>query len=280
MKNGAHLDAWELIVRSKAAALSEAEETRLQQHLAACEPCRQDAAWHAQLLTSLLGSGEVRMDEKEKRAAFTTIGQEVNRARTNRKAKTAILAAVSLGVLLLAGFVILQIRPGRQTETLPVSTAAATVGATPTAAPEVSPTGTSLESATLPAPSGILTYTVQQGDFLFSIADEFGLKPESVLWSNPDVLNDNPHLIRPGIVLLIPPVDGLVYRWQTGDRLAEVAARFNVEPEAILEYPGNQMSGVTGNVEDISFEFGRLVTIPGGSRPIRDWGGPLPTEWP
>ena len=39
----------------------------------------------------------------------------------------------------------------------------------------------------------VIQYQVQQGDTLFGIAEKFGLKPESVLWANFEVLQDDPH---------------------------------------------------------------------------------------
>ena len=48
----------------------------------------------------------------------------------------------------------------------------------------------------------VITYTVATGDTLFSIANNFGLKPETVLWGNFDVLEDNPHLLKPDQVLI------------------------------------------------------------------------------
>ena len=50
----------------------------------------------------------------------------------------------------------------------------------------------------------VIRYTVQQGDSVFGIADHFGIKPETVLWGNYDVLNDDPHLLKPGQELVIP----------------------------------------------------------------------------
>ena len=44
----------------------------------------------------------------------------------------------------------------------------------------------------------VIGYTVQQGDSIFSIADDFGLKAETILWGNFDLLKDNPHLLKTG----------------------------------------------------------------------------------
>jgi LysM repeat protein len=37
------------------------------------------------------------------------------------------------------------------------------------------------------------TYTVQDGDTVFGIAEKFGLQPQTILWGNYNVLLDDPH---------------------------------------------------------------------------------------
>ena len=49
-----------------------------------------------------------------------------------------------------------------------------------------------------------ITYTVEAGDSVFGIAQNFKLDPETVLWANGDVLNDDPHMISIGQELFIP----------------------------------------------------------------------------
>ncbi len=75
--------------------------------------------------------------------------------------------------------------------------------------------------------TNVITYTVQSGDSLFSIASQFGIKPETVLWGNYETLQNNPHLLKVGQVLNILPVDGTYYQWHEGDRLSQVAEFFN-----------------------------------------------------
>jgi len=41
-------------------------------------------------------------------------------------------------------------------------------------------------------------YTVQRGDSVFGIADEFGVKPETVFWANYDAFNGSPDSLKPG----------------------------------------------------------------------------------
>lgn len=123
----------------------------------------------------------------------------------------------------------------------------------------------------------VITYTVQAGDTLFSIASNYGLKPETVLWGNYEVLNDNPHLLKPSQVLNILPVDGTYYQWNDGDRLSGVAEFFQVDQNAIIDYPGNFID-LTQTDPSASIEAGSWLIVPGGKRAIKDWGPPAITR--
>jgi len=112
----------------------------------------------------------------------------------------------------------------------------------------------------------VLRYTVQKGDAIFGIAHKFDLEPETLLWGNYDVLNDDPHLLRPGQELNILPVDGTYYQWQSGDSIEAVAHSFGVEPEQILEWPGNGIDLI-----DPVIEPGSWLVVPGGRRALRQW---------
>ncbi|MEW6568566.1 MAG: peptidoglycan DD-metalloendopeptidase family protein [Chloroflexota bacterium] len=112
----------------------------------------------------------------------------------------------------------------------------------------------------------VVRYTVQPGDSVFGIADRFGLKPESVLWGNYEVLQDDPHLLRPGHELNILPVDGTYYQWQAGDSLQAVADFFGVEPEAIADWPSNGL-----DPENPLIQPGQWLVVPGGRRALRTW---------
>ena len=111
-----------------------------------------------------------------------------------------------------------------------------------------------------------VTYTVQSGDLVFGIATDYGLQPESVLWSNYDILHDDPHSLSIGQELVIPPTDGLLYKWADGDTIDKIAAKFKTEPEKILLYPGNHLDLVNPQITP-----GTLVIIPGGQREFQNW---------
>ncbi len=110
-------------------------------------------------------------------------------------------------------------------------------------------------------------YTVIQGDTIFGIGDKFGLKPQSVLWGNTELLGDDPDMIRPGLVLKILPENGALYKWNKGDGLNHVAAYFHVTPQDILEWPGNHLTAEgVGDFAQPNIQPGTLLFIPGGVR--------------
>src|SRR5688572_15420370 len=117
-----------------------------------------------------------------------------------------------------------------------------------------------------------LVYRVSRGDAMLSIAEEFKIKYESILYVNTD-LEDNPHNLKPGMELLIPPVDGLYHEWEEGDTFDTVAEEFFANPEDIINFPGNNI-----DLTDPKVETGSIVMIPGGSRELRNWAQDLPTE--
>lgn len=109
-------------------------------------------------------------------------------------------------------------------------------------------------------------YTVSVGDSVFEIASKFNIKPETVLWANYDLLNDDPDTISVGMELNIPPVDGVFYEWQDGDTIEAIAARFEAELEEILAFSANMLDLIDPTVEP-----GAMVMIPGGHREFRQW---------
>ncbi len=111
-----------------------------------------------------------------------------------------------------------------------------------------------------------VSYTVATGDSIFGIAEEFELDPETVLWANYDVLNDDPHMISVGQTLVIPPVDGILYEWQEGDTLEKIAEKYYANVDDILLYPGNDLDMTNPTIDP-----GKMVMIPGGYRAYTTW---------
>ncbi|MEX2055194.1 MAG: peptidoglycan DD-metalloendopeptidase family protein [Candidatus Andersenbacteria bacterium] len=121
-------------------------------------------------------------------------------------------------------------------------------------------------------------YTVVQGDNLFAIADRYGIKAESVLWFNFDVLQDNPNYLAPGQVLNIPPVNGVLHIYRTGQSLVSIVEQysFSTDPSVvdIVEWPGNNLDPYETDISNPNIPDGTLLVIPNGSRKLTDWGPP------
>jgi len=113
-----------------------------------------------------------------------------------------------------------------------------------------------------------IKYVVQQGDTVFGVAENFGLKPETILWGNYDVLQDNPHNLQPGQELTVLPVDGALYEWNVGDGLPGVARFFGVTPQDIIDWPGNGIDPMADPANP-GIEAGTALVIPGGRRELQ-----------
>jgi murein DD-endopeptidase MepM/ murein hydrolase activator NlpD len=111
-----------------------------------------------------------------------------------------------------------------------------------------------------------IDYRVSHGDSIFAIAESYKLQPETVLWANYDILQDDPHSLAPGQILKIPPTDGIFYQWKENDTLETVADEFNATVEDILNYPGNNI-----DLAEPKVDSGSWVMVPGGEREFVQW---------
>ncbi len=101
----------------------------------------------------------------------------------------------------------------------------------------------------------VRTHTVLPGETIASIAQVYQLRPQSVALSNPG------SGLQSGQKLLIPPVDGLVYRVRTRDTLASIAAQHRVSAVAIAKASGPGFPDFLTN--------GQLVVIPGNPESLQ-----------
>jgi len=109
----------------------------------------------------------------------------------------------------------------------------------------------------------ILEYTVQPGDTLSKIAENFQISLETLLWAND--LNKNSK-ISVGQKLIILPVSGVLYFVQKGDTLAEIAKRYKGDAGKIIEF--NELD----NEKDIF--AGDILIIPDGIMPAKTYISP------
>jgi murein DD-endopeptidase MepM/ murein hydrolase activator NlpD len=109
------------------------------------------------------------------------------------------------------------------------------------------------------ARTDIVKYTVQAGDTIVDIAQNYGLDPKTIFAANYDLLQDDPHNLQPGQQLTILPVDGVLRVWYPGEKISTVANYYQVKPEAFLNYPPNHLDPNTTEIA-----AGTSVIIPGG----------------
>jgi LysM repeat protein len=107
----------------------------------------------------------------------------------------------------------------------------------------------------------VINHTVQRGDSIFRISKEFNIKPETLLWANYDELEDDPHSLKPGQDLNVPPTDGLLYKWEKDDTIETIAAKYKASADDILNWPGNDL-----DLTNPQPKVGQLIMIPGGWR--------------
>jgi LysM repeat protein len=140
-----------------------------------------------------------------------------------------------------------------QTETSTAPQAAPAASQTEPASPFA---GISTPPPEPPKRTGMVHHLVTSGEVLWQIADQYGLRPETVVWAN-DL--DNPDLLQVGEDLLIPPEDGVLYTIRPGDRLADVVVRYGVDFQAVV--------AANGLADADQIVAGTDIFLPGG-RPI------------
>ncbi len=109
------------------------------------------------------------------------------------------------------------------------------------------------------ARADIVEYTVQAGDTIIDIAQNYGLDPKTVFAANYNLLEDDPHNLQVGQQLTILPVDGVLRVWFPGEKISTVATYYQVKPEDFLNYPPNHLDPNTTQIA-----AGTPVIIPGG----------------
>lgn len=105
----------------------------------------------------------------------------------------------------------------------------------------------------------IITYTVQTGDTLSSVARKFGITTDTIRWAN-DMTNDN---LAVGDELKILPVTGISHKVGQGDTVYTIAKRYDTDAQKIVDFPFNDFA----NPETFSLVAGQLVIVPDGIKP-------------
>ncbi len=115
----------------------------------------------------------------------------------------------------------------------------------------------------------IITYTVEPGDTISTIAHKFSTKDnpiseDTIRWAN-DLTND---AINPGDTLKILPVTGVAHKVQAGDTVYSIAKKYSLpdnNPQAIVDFPFNPFA----NTETFALVTGDIIIVPGGVPPAQ-----------
>lgn len=105
--------------------------------------------------------------------------------------------------------------------------------------------------------TGIEEYVVQQGDTIKSVALQFDISVETILWANNLTSKSS---LTVGKTLIILPVTGAMHIVQNGDTISEIARDYKVSRDTIIAFNDLSDSG--------EITVGDILVIPGGVKPI------------
>ena len=97
----------------------------------------------------------------------------------------------------------------------------------------------------------IVRYATREGDTVSGLAEKFGVSANSIRWSN----NLGGNNISAGVKLVIPPVNGIVYKVKSGDTPVALAQQYRSDERLIIIYNDAEVNGL---------RVGELIIIPNG----------------
>lgn len=101
----------------------------------------------------------------------------------------------------------------------------------------------------------IIERSVKEGDTISSIAEEYGISVNTILWAN-DLSASS--IINPGDKLLILPVSGVLHIVEEGDTISGLASIYDIEKEKIID---------VNNLESQDDIFvGDMLILPGAEK--------------
>lgn len=118
----------------------------------------------------------------------------------------------------------------------------------------------------------VTTYTVQPGDTLIGIANTFSLDRNTIFWANTDTLRGDVHMLRPNMDLYILPTDGVYHKSDGNMTLQQIADKYSVDVNAIINSEYNELEGETPAYVP---KYSTRIVIPGGQGEFADWRPPV-----
>lgn len=116
----------------------------------------------------------------------------------------------------------------------------------------------------------IITYKVEKGDTLSSIATKFDISVDSILWENGLKENSN---LSIGQEIRILPVSGVAHKVLKGDTVYTIAKKYDTDPQEIVNFPFNDFA----DPDTFALVPGQMLVVPNGSPPAVKPTTPRPT---
>ncbi len=104
----------------------------------------------------------------------------------------------------------------------------------------------------------VLDYTVQPGDTYETIAQNFNISVNTILWANE---LSKSSALKSGQILTILPVSGLVHTIKAGDTISGLSATYKTKAEDVIAF--NNLGG------EADIFVGDMLIIPGGTMSVK-----------
>lgn len=101
----------------------------------------------------------------------------------------------------------------------------------------------------------IIEYQVEDKDTISSIAEQFAVSAETILWENNLSAKSQ---IKPGQILRILPVSGVAHKIASGDTIYTVANKYRANAQAIIDFPFNNVG------DDFQLTSAETLIVPDG----------------
>lgn len=111
----------------------------------------------------------------------------------------------------------------------------------------------------------IVSYEIQEGENLSLIAKDFGVSLNTIIWAN-NIKNVD--AIKPGTILKIPPVSGVIHKVKSGDTVTVIAKKYQAEIDDIISFNHLDSDGTDLQIGDeIIVPHGKITTS-GDTKPV------------
>lgn len=100
-------------------------------------------------------------------------------------------------------------------------------------------------------------YPVKGGDTLESIAKKFDVSVDTIKWTN----NLKSDTIKPGQILKIPPVTGIVHKVASGENIYTIAKKYHTDAQKIVNFPFNDFA----DLDTFALTAGQTLYVPDGT---------------